>query len=88
LARARAAAGKLAAKLNAAQENGGMKYFNRAYHAYRVEAQRRGKTFMPYSVALGRLRKLLAGAAAGHQLVDLVAVVFSYLPPATPCKRE
>jgi hypothetical protein len=53
-----------------------MKFFNRAYHAYRVEAQRRGKGFLPYNAARARLHRAIAAPAAGPKPESLLAAVF------------
>ena len=68
--------GKIDERLDAAQSVGDLKFLNRAYREYRLEAQRQGRTFMPYPVALSRLRKALASAAAGARPAELVAQVF------------
>jgi hypothetical protein len=74
--RAQAAVDQLNGKLAAAQANGDLKFFNRAYHAYRLACQDRGERAMPYGTAVARLRKLLAGAAAGSSIAGVVERVF------------
>jgi hypothetical protein len=74
--RVRTATGKLTAKLDQAQNAGDLRFFNKAYRAYRVEAQRQGRTFLPYNAALARLRKAIAGAAAGTKPESLLREVF------------
>jgi hypothetical protein len=76
MARAQAAIDQLSAKLSTAQANGDLKFFNRAYRQYRLGCQQRGEHAMAYGVARAKLRKLLAGAAAGAPVSDLVAAVF------------
>jgi hypothetical protein len=77
--RARAAVGKLNGKLETAQANGDLRFFNRAYHRYRLACQQRGEHAMPYGTAMAKLRTLLAGAAAGVPVPDVIAAVFG--PP-------
>jgi hypothetical protein len=74
--RVRAAVGRLDGKLARAKDNGDLKFFNRAYHAYRLACQHRGEHAMPYGTAVARLRKLLAGAAAGASVPDVPRAVF------------
>jgi hypothetical protein len=76
LARAQAALSQLDGKLAAAQRAGDLKFFNQSYRQYRLDCKERGEHGMPYNVALAKLRKILAGAAAGAQVPDLVAAVF------------
>jgi hypothetical protein len=63
-------------KLAAAQRTGDLQFFNRAYRQYRLDCKQRGEGAMPYNIALAKLRKLLAGAAAGAPVSDVVAAVF------------
>ena len=74
--RARAALAQLDRKLAAAQSEGTLKFFNESYRQYRLGCQQRGVGAMPYSVALGRLRKVLGGAAAGASIDGLIERVF------------
>jgi hypothetical protein len=74
--RVQAAVGRLDGKLARAKDNGDLKFFNRAYHAYRLVCQHRGEHAMPYGTAVARLRKLLAGAAAGASVPDVPRAVF------------
>ena len=76
LARARAAIGKLDGKLAAAQQLGDLRFFNRAYKRYRLDCLRRGGRPMPYGTAVAKLRKALAGAAAGAPITSLLGQVF------------
>jgi hypothetical protein len=76
LARAEAAVAKITTGLNQAKAAGDLKLFNRAYHAYRLEAQRRGEHPMTYGIAFERLRKALASAAAGVPVAGLMQQVF------------
>jgi hypothetical protein len=76
VARAQAALDQLSAKLSTASRVGDLQFFNRAYRQYRLDCKQRGEGAMPYNTALARLRKLLAGAAAGAPVSDLVAAVF------------
>jgi hypothetical protein len=82
LERAKAAVDKLATRLDQAQDNGALAFFNREFRRRRIEAQRQGRTFMPYPTALSRLRKALAGAAATGSMPDLMRAVFD--APAKP----
>ena len=76
MARAKAAIDQLGAKLSTAQANGDLKFFNRAYRQYRLACQQRGEGAMPYGTARAKLRKLLAGAAAGAPVSDVLQRVF------------
>jgi hypothetical protein len=76
LARAQAALSQLDGKLAAAQSKGELQFFNRAYREYRLACQQRGERAMVYGVALAKLRGLLASAAAGTPVSDLMAAVF------------
>jgi hypothetical protein len=76
MARVRAATAALDGKLSQAQDDGDLRFFNREFKRRRIEAQRQGKTFLPYPVALSRLRKAIAGAAAGTRPADLMRQVF------------
>jgi hypothetical protein len=76
VARARAAIGKLDGKLAAAQQLGDLRFFNRAYKRYRLDCLRRGGRPMPYGTAVAKLRKALAGAAAGAPITSLLGQVF------------
>ena len=69
--RARAALDRLDGKLETARANGDLSFFNKAYREHRLACKQRGVGAMPYNVALAKLRKLLAEAAArnaGHGL--------------------
>jgi hypothetical protein len=77
LARARAAIGKLDGKLAAAQQLGDLRFFNRAYKRYRLDCLRRGGRPMPYGTAVAKLRKALAGAAAGAPITSLLSRILS-----------
>jgi hypothetical protein len=76
LARAQSALSQLDGKLAVAQSKGDLQFFNRAYREYRLACKQRGEHRMPYNIALAKLRKLLAAAAAGAPVSDLVAAVF------------
>jgi hypothetical protein len=76
VARARAALAQLDRKLAAAQSEGTLKFFNKSYRQYQLGCQQRGVGAMPYNVALGHLRKVLAGAAAGASIDGLIERVF------------
>jgi hypothetical protein len=78
--RASAAAAKLDGKLAEAQNDGDLRFFNREFKRRRIEAQRAGKGFLSYPTALGRLPRLLAGAAAGTKPESLLAAVFEDSP--------
>ena len=72
LARARAALDQLDKKLETARSAGQLQFFNRAYKQYRLDCQQRGMGAMPYNIALTKLRRLLAGAAAGASIEGVV----------------
>jgi hypothetical protein len=76
MARAQAALDKLGAKLSAAQDDGNLKFFNRAYRQYRLGCAQRDERAMTYGAARTKLRQLLARMAAGVPVSDLVAAVF------------
>ena len=76
VARAQAALDQMQEKLSAAQRAGDLKLFNSEYRRRREAARTAGRGFMSYNTAMARLRKLLAGAAAGAPVSDLVATVF------------
>jgi hypothetical protein len=76
VARARAALDQLGTKLSTAQANGDLKFFNRAYRQYRLARQQRGERAMTYGAARAKLDKLLAGAAAGTPLANVLQRVF------------
>jgi hypothetical protein len=77
VARAQAALDQLSVKLTTAQRAADLKFFNQAYRQYRLGCQQRGEGAMPYNVALAKLRKLLAGAAAGSSIEGVVERVFA-----------
>ena len=58
------AVGRIDDGLKAAQRRGDLAFFNQLYKAQRLAAQARGGSFMPYGVALRRLRMAVAQAAA------------------------
>ena len=72
---------RLDGKLAAAQELGTLRFFNQAYRQYRLDCLARGDRPMAYGAALGRLRRLLAGAAATGSMPEIVAAVFGGQPP-------
>jgi hypothetical protein len=76
LARAKAAGVALEDKLGAAQQIGGLKGFNAEYQRRRRAAQIAGRKFMGYSEARARFRALLAAAASGRPVQDVLAQVF------------
>jgi hypothetical protein len=65
--------------LKAAQRRGDLAFFNQLYKAQRVAAQAQGRRFMPYGVALRRLRIAVAQAAAngGQCTRSLMLSVFA-----------
>ena len=65
---------RLDARIEAAQRGGDFGYINREYERRRIEACERGESFMPYSAAQARLRKALAGVAAGDRPVLMTRV--------------
>jgi hypothetical protein len=76
MARAKAATAKLDARLKAAQNDGLLSTFNSEFRRRRLAARSAGKRFMPYAVAQRRLRRLLAAAAAGAPMPELMRAVF------------
>jgi hypothetical protein len=62
--RATEAVDRIDTALTAAQRRGDLAFFNQLYKAQRVAAQARGRGFMPYGLALRRLRIAVAHAAA------------------------
>ena len=76
VARAQAAIDRLGTRLSTANANGDLKWFNRAYRQYRLGCLQRGERAMDYGAARVKLRELLAGAAAGAPLADVVQRVF------------
>jgi hypothetical protein len=54
------AVGRIDDSLKAAQRRGDLAFFNQLYKAQRLAAQARGCSFMPYGVALRRLRIAVA----------------------------
>jgi hypothetical protein len=74
--RAQVAVNQLQEKISDAQRAGSLKFFNSEYRRRREEAKAAGRGFMPYNLAMARLRSLLAGAAAGASIDGLIARVF------------
>ena len=62
--RATEAVDRIDTALTAAQRRGDLAFFNQLYKAQRVAAQAQGRGFMPYGLALRRLRIAVAHAAA------------------------
>jgi hypothetical protein len=61
-------------ELELLRRTGGLAKFNAADRAHRMAAEAAGKWFMTYERALARLRRTLAGAAAGGKLPELARV--------------
>ena len=76
VARARDALTRLDTKIELARQSGTLQFFNSEYRRRREAARAAGKGFMRYGTALAKLRGLLAGAAAGVPLKDVVQRVF------------
>lgn len=76
VARAQDALAQLDTKLELAQRDGALKFFNSEYRRRREEARAADLGFMPYNIALAKLRKFLAGAAAGASIEGLIKRVF------------
>jgi hypothetical protein len=76
MARAKAAGAALEEKLVAAQEVGGLKQFNAEYQRRRRAAATAGHKFMLYNEARARFRALLAAAASGRPVADVLRAVF------------
>jgi hypothetical protein len=66
--RAQAAVKKIEGGLRWAQRQGVLSQFNDEYRRRRLAATARGERFMSYGEAQARLRKALAGVAAGGEL--------------------
>ena len=77
--RATEAVGRIDTALTAAQRRGDLAFFNQLYKAQRVAAQGQGRGFMPYGLALRRLRIAVAHAAAngGQCTRSLMLSVFA-----------
>ena len=73
------AVGRIDDGLKAAQRRGDLAFFNQLYKARRVAAQAQGRGFMPYGLALRRLRIAVAHAAAngGQCTRSLMLSVFA-----------
>jgi hypothetical protein len=65
LSRAKLAAGALSGALDAAQNDGTLKLFNKRYRKRRQAAQAEGRAFVSYGTARAKLESELARAAAG-----------------------
>jgi hypothetical protein len=77
LARATAAVNRIDERLARAQRDGALSGFNQEYRRRRLAAAAAGKRFMSYKQAQARLRKALAGVAAGKVMTaSIVASVF------------
>ena len=76
MGRAEAALARLDTKIELARRSGTLQFFNSEYRRRREAARAAGKGFMRYGTALAKLRQLLAGAAAGAPVSDVVARVF------------
>ena len=76
VARARNALARLDTKIEHARRTGTLAFFNSEYQRRREAARAAGKGFMRYNTALSKLRKLLAGAAAGAPVSDVLQRVF------------
>jgi hypothetical protein len=76
LARAATATDGLNGKLDAAQANGVLAFFNSEYRKRRLAARHSGKGFMSYGAARSRLTRTLSGAAATGSVPALMAAVF------------
>lgn len=76
MARAKAAGIALEDKLSAAQDAGQLKGFNQEYSRRRRAGQAQGEKFMAYSLARARLRAVLAAAASGKPVGDVLKAVF------------
>ena len=73
MARAKATGVALEDKLSAAQATGDLKPFHAEYQRRRVKAQAAGRKFMSYNEARTRLRAVLAAAASGRPVGDVLA---------------
>jgi hypothetical protein len=76
VARARDALARLDTKIELARQSGTLQFFNSEYRRRREEARATGKGFMRYGTALAKLRQLLAGAAAGTPIANVLQRVF------------
>jgi len=66
---------KLDTRMRRVQASGDLGFFNHEYRRRRLQAQVEGRSFLPYSAAQARLRKLLVGAKAADA-PSLLARVF------------
>jgi hypothetical protein len=80
MARAKVAVVRINAVLAAAHDRGDLKFFNNEFHRRRMAARAVGAAFMSYAEAMRRLRRELAGVAAGRISVVMVARVFGEVP--------
>ena len=76
LQRAGAAVRELDLRLEAAQSSGTMAFFNSEFRKRRLSAAKSGVKFIPYWEARRRLRQVLASAAAGRSVSELMQAVF------------
>ena len=76
MSRAEAAGASIEERLAEAQSGGELKAFNAAYARHRKAAQAAGRKFMTYNEARARLRAVLAAAASGKPVGDILRAVF------------
>ena len=86
--RARAAVVRINAVLAAAHDRGDLKFFNSEYHRRCVAARAAGERFMSYAEAMRRLRRELAGVAAGRTTAIMVARVLDHQCQETAAVRD
>jgi hypothetical protein len=75
LEHAGAAVHRIKEQLEFLQRTGGLQMFNQHYRARRIAAEAAGQKYMGYGVAMAKLRRALAGAAAGSGLPNLAEVL-------------
>lgn len=88
LLRVRVATACLVDKLDAAQDLGDLKEFNQEYSRRRRAAQAAGHKFMPYDEARARLSSLLAAAASGKPVGDVLRQVFDSGGEKGPARHD
>jgi hypothetical protein len=67
---------RLDARVTQAQQSGDLGLLNKEYRRRRLQAQAAGEPFLPYRVAVRRLRKVLTEVAAGKAAPGIIARVF------------
>jgi len=73
MSKANSAVRKVTEEINHAQATGGLKWFNRAYKAYRLACKAAGENVMPYDYVIVRLISVLVGRVARREVYKLDA---------------